>query len=243
MSTQTLIHAALAKLRRSDRGLLRRVAVIMALALGSLGMATAGLAVAASGLISPASDGKVYVCYGTDSGLMRLVGKAASCRKGERRLAWNQSGRPGENGKDGKAGAQGVAGPAGPSTGPAGGVLGGNFPNPSFEAGINKLVPVALVRIDAAGVILNEVHRLPVTGPPTIVQHTPGQGDFTMNFPGLTFASTDAVFCQITGDLATLSGEIRAGPSINFAGRVFIGVATPAGTVLDRAFQCAVYDL
>ncbi len=221
----------------------KRVVFITAVALCGLGAAAVGLAMAGSQLIAPAADGKIYVCYGTKSGSMRLVGKAASCRKGERRLAWNQTGRPGENGKDGKAGAQGAAGPAGPSTGPAGGVLGGTFPNPSFEAGINKLVPVAMVRIDAAGVILNEVHRLPVTGAPTIVQHTPGQGDYTMNFPGLTFGTTDAVFCQITGDLATVGGEIRAGPSINFAGRVFVGVATSAGTVLDRAFQCAVYDL
>ena len=122
-------------------------------------------------------------------------------------------------------------------------VLGGTFPNPSFEAGINKLVPVAIVRVDFTGAIISEVHRLPVTGPPTVVQHTGGQGDYTMNFPGLTFSDSDAVVCQMTGALTTASGEIRAGPSTNFPGSVFVGVATSAGSVLDRAFQCLVYDL
>ena len=112
----------------------KRVFMITAVALGGLGAVAVGLAVAGSGLIAPAANGKIYVCYGAKSGSMRLVNKTASCRKGERRLAWNQTGRAGKAGKDGKAGATGApgpTGPAGPIEGtPAGGDLTGTYPNP-----------------------------------------------------------------------------------------------------------------
>lgn len=124
---------------------------------------------------------------------------------------------------------------------PAGGVLAGTYPNPSLGASINKLVPVALIRISSSGGIIAEAHRPPVTGPPVVV-HTMGQGDYTMTFPGFAFAASDLAICQLDGNILSASGEIRAGASFG-DGSLFVGTATPGGTVADKAFGCAIYDL
>jgi hypothetical protein len=101
------------------------------------------------------------------------------------------TGPAGPPGPTGPAGPDGPSGPTGPSTGPAGGVLAGTYPNPSFGTSINALVPIAVVLIGATGNVASEAHRSPVTGPPT-VSHSSGSGVYDLDFPGYVERSSSS---------------------------------------------------
>ncbi len=61
----------------------------------------------------------IAICLDKDAGTIRSVKASASCRHGERKLAWNRRGPHGATGPAGAPGAQGESGPMGPA-GPAG---------------------------------------------------------------------------------------------------------------------------
>ena len=95
----------------------------------------------------------IHACKLVPSGLLRIVGGPADCRKHERHLSWNvrgpagPPGAPGARGASGPAGAQGASGPAGPqgpagqagSTGPAGPPGPPGPTGPSGSGGLSSL--------------------------------------------------------------------------------------------------------
>ena len=90
-----------------------RVTVLGAVAL--LGVAAVTFAAAAF----PDKGGKIHACRMLKSGKLRVVSNPDSCRRKERKLAWNVRGPKGDTGLAGATGAPGPAGPAGPA-GPRG---------------------------------------------------------------------------------------------------------------------------
>lgn len=98
--------------------------------------ATIAVFLAAGGAAWAASStgGTIHACYKRHGGALRIAGR---CKRGERRLSWNQigpsgaAGLKGAKGANGKNGAQGLAGPAGPSdvyaAGEATGTLGSEY--------------------------------------------------------------------------------------------------------------------
>lgn len=87
-----------------------RTAVVMCISVGAVA-AFGAVAVAAI----PDSNGRVTGCYSTSTGVLRVIDSSRSCRSGEKRLRWNQTGLQGPRGAAGAAGPRGIAGPAGPS--------------------------------------------------------------------------------------------------------------------------------
>ena len=75
----------------------------MMVALAALVLAMGGFAVAAI----PSRDGTITACYKKKNGAARIIDGKKRCKRGERRLRWNQQGR------EGPAGPQGAQGPSG----------------------------------------------------------------------------------------------------------------------------------
>ncbi len=61
-------------------------------------------------------NGKVFACYRTKGkarGAVRLVAQHKHCRKGEKKISWNVTGKRGSSGQDGESAANGETGEAG----------------------------------------------------------------------------------------------------------------------------------
>ena len=98
------------------------------LRLGAL--AAIALAAAAAGLATGAirdRQGRLVACFSTQSGDLRLLVKGNACRRGERKIRWNERGVAGPVGTAGTAGAPGAPGPPGPPGPP--GADGGDGPD------------------------------------------------------------------------------------------------------------------
>jgi len=81
-----------------------------------------GVALAAEPGARTPTSAVIHACVNKKTGVARIVGASARCRRSESAIAWNGQGARGAAGEPGAAGPQGPAGPAGPAgqTGPAG---------------------------------------------------------------------------------------------------------------------------
>jgi hypothetical protein len=77
----------------------------------------------ALGVAIPSADGRIYGCYDSKTGDLRVVSDTETCRKGEVSIFWNQTGPQGPTGATGATGPTGPTGATGATgaTGPAGG--------------------------------------------------------------------------------------------------------------------------
>jgi hypothetical protein len=138
-----------------------RGSVLVAIMFGAV---FAGVGVAA---IPNSTDGRIYACYESQSGLLRVYdnqsGTPRACGKSEKPIEWNQQGVAGEKGDpgaQGPAGPQGVPGPQG-LPGPQGapgpqGLTGPQGPageqGPSGTPGVSSLERVRSIKSVGPGV-------------------------------------------------------------------------------------------
>lgn len=87
---------------------MNRHVLITAAAAAAL-IAVGGLATAAI----PGPGGEIHGCYAAETGQVRLVEDAASCRRSETAISWSQTGPRGETGAPGPTGPAGATGPQG----------------------------------------------------------------------------------------------------------------------------------
>jgi hypothetical protein len=197
---------------------LRRPSPATVIATAAFVVATSGIAIGAI----PGKDGKITACYAKDDGATRLIDAKKKCRKGEKRIAWNQRGRAG---RTGAAGTNGVNGTNGANGVPAASMLTGSVnttvtgsgqafaaptgrtdPTSSPEAGHVMLSPGATI------VARDLAVKLAASAP------DPGAAVFT--FIVRDDGADTAVSCSITGtarscNSGAASAQIAAGSELS----------------------------
>jgi hypothetical protein len=143
----------------------------------------------------------------------------------------------GNTGPQGAKGDQGVPGQPGPATGPAGGALAGNYPNPTLATEIDRLTPVAAFVFHGTTAVVNsEAHRAPMTGAPVVIRD--GVGDYRVQFPGVAFhTAKDVANCTTNSGLAVGIGSLGGD-------EMTIETTDSSDTSTDAVHvRCVVYDL
>jgi hypothetical protein len=168
------------------------------------------------------SSGRLYACVTGKFGTLNLTRASAVCPRGETKISWNRTGRPGLQGAQGPRGARGPTGAAGPrgaagATGAAG---------PSGAAGATGSAGPA----GSPGSIGPKGDPGPSTGPAggalTGSYPDPGLAAGTVDTPNFASGATAPNAAELGGIGAT--GYLTAGTAIVTHGAAdLLGVITP----------------
>jgi hypothetical protein len=205
-------------------------------------------AYAASSIVS--ADGTINGCYkfkGKGKGQLRVVKAKKRCKRGERKIAWQQEGEQGVAGARGPAGARGVAGTQGPAgpRGATGTVDTSNFYDKTQSEA--RYVNDANNSVDSDNVV--DIPRsvpIPLTSFTRCVGGSEGLLDFadTLGAPELiSNAGSPAVFLRFrhTGgsddSVAGICSSLTIPPDYVSGGRLRVR-ATRANTNPDDRFTC-----
>lgn len=138
-------------------------------------IALGGGAYAASGGFAGA-NGVIRLCVGK-RGTVTVAKAGHRCRRKTRAVLVNQRGIKGATGLQGAQGPAGPTGPTGPATGPAGGALTGNYPDPRLaDRSVTTSTFAAGARAPDAA-LLGGVAPLPAATPMTLLNGWKPYGD------------------------------------------------------------------
>jgi hypothetical protein len=142
-------------------------------------------------------------------------------------------GPQGARGPQGPQGAQGPQGPVGPATGPAGGALAGNYPNPTLSP-VGRGPAVAGVRVGADGTVLNWFNRRGAQ--PTATN--PSEGTYVVTFPG-----SSSLDIENTIPLVTLAGGVTGEVVVDpLGGDIVVETFDSMGGPLAKPFWLVFFD-
>lgn len=166
-----------------------------------IALVVAGVAVAARS----ASTGEIHACYSKRTGVLRV---GASCRSGERPLAWNRSGPQGPQGAVGPTGSDGASGASGSARAYA--YVHGSVGSPSFATAKTK--GFTAVSEPAHGVYCLTAPGIdPATTAPAVT------AVYNSGFAGIpTSAKLEALGSDCaSGQFEVLTQDIQSGSEVN----------------------------